>query len=434
MKLCRDCKKQFSRLFIVIFFGIIFLIPVFFSYAQSVSDLNNKITQKNQDIAKLEDEIKQYQTQLDSLGKQKDSLNGSIKQLDLTRKKLVADISVTQNKIDKTNLKIQELSLDIKSKQSDINNNTDAISSEIRQINEFEQKDILATILSEENFTVMWNDIDNMALVNENVRKATSELKKIKSGLEDTRKETTDAKNELVALKGRLADQKKIVEQNTNDKKRLLNQTKNNEANYQKLLKDRLAKKDAFEKELRDYESQLKYVLNPSSLPSAGVLSWPLDNIYITQLFGKTEAGKRLYANGTHNGVDFRASIGTPVKAMADGIVAGVGNTDTQCAGVSFGRFILIKYNNGLASTYGHLSLIKVVPGESVSRGEIVGYSGNTGYTTGPHLHVSVYAKDAVEIKTLPSKSCPGRNLTQPISPINAYLDPLYYLPPYKGN
>ena len=149
-------------------------------------------------------------------------------------------------------------------------------------------------------------------------------------------------------------------------------------------------------------------------------------------MFGKTEAGKRLYANGTHNGTDFRASVGTPVMSMADGVVAGVGNTDSQCSGVSFGRFILIKYNNGLASTFGHLSLIKVAVGEKVSRGEVVGYSGNTGYTTGPHLHVSVYVKDAVEIKSLPSKSCPGRILTQPISPINAYLDPMYYLPSYK--
>src|SRR5262249_8647684 len=161
-------------------------------------------------------------------------------------------------------------------------------------------------------------------------------------------------------LKTQLADDKKIVDQNTADKNKLLAQTKNSEANYQKLLADRVAKKTAFEKEVSDYESQLKYILDPSKLPGGGVLSWPLDSIFITQLFGKTEAGKRLYANGTHNGVDFRASVGTPVKALADGTVAGTGDTDVQCPGVSFGRFVLIKYNNGLASTFGHLSLIKV--------------------------------------------------------------------------
>mgnify|MGYP001594127510 FL=1 len=428
MKLYHDYKKQF-RIFFLIFLGILITIPIVFSYAQTAQELNNKISQKNTDIAKLEQEIKQYQTELDGLGKQKNSLNVSIKQLDLTTKKLAADISLTQNKIDKTNLKIRELNLKINNKQERISNSIDAISLSIRQINEFEQNDVLATILSENNFTVVWNDIDNMVAVGNKIRQMIVELKQIKSDLEDTRKETTDAKNELVALKSRLADQKKIVEQNTAEKKKLLTQTKNSETNYQKLLKDRLTKKDAFEKELRDYESQLQYVLDPSKLPSGGVLSWPLDYIYVTQVFGKTEAGKRLYANGSHNGVDFRASIGTPVKALADGVVAGIGDTDIQCPGVSFGRFILIKYNNGLASTFGHLSLIKTNAGNKVGRGEVVGYSGNTGYSTGPHLHVSVYAKDAVELKTLPSKSCPGRVLTQPISPINAYFDPMYYLP-----
>lgn len=431
MKLYHDYKRL-HRLAVLLFLGILIIFPIVFSYAQTVQELNNKISQKNADIDKLEQEIKQYQKELDGLSKQKNSLSVSIKQLDLTRKKLAADISITQNKIEKTNFKIKELSLQINDKQSDISNNVQALSLGIRRINELEQDNVLATLLSENDFTAIWNDIDNMTIISDKIRLMTIEVKVVKGELEDTRQETTDAKNELVRLKTKLADQKKIVDQNTAEKNKLLSQTKNNEANYQKLLKDRIAKKNAFEKELRDYESQLQYVLDPSKLPGGGVLSWPLDYIYITQLFGKTEAGKRLYANGTHNGVDFRASVGTPVKAMADGIVEGIGNTDVQCSGVSFGRFILIKYNNGLASTFGHLSLVKVNVGDKVTRGQVVGYSGNTGYSTGPHLHVAIYAKDAVDVKSLPSKSCPGKVLTQPISPINAYLDPMYYLPPYK--
>lgn len=428
MKLYHDYKKLF-KYFVLFFLGILIIVPVVFSYAQTIGELNVKISQKNTDIAKLEQEIIQYQSEIDNLGKQKSSLNTSIKQLDLTRKKLIADISITQSKIEKTSLKIKELSLQINDKQSIISNNLESLSLQIRKVNEFDREDTLATLLSGKDFTLIWNDIDNIATVGEKIREATLQLKEIKVGLEDTRKETTDAKNELLSLKNKLADQKKIVDQNTIEKKKLLAQTKNNESSYQKLLKDRLAKKDAFEKELRDYESQLKYILDPSKLPNKGVLSWPVDYVYITQLFGVTKDSKRLYASGSHNGVDFRAPVGTPIKAMADGVIAGIGDTDTQCPGVSFGRFILIKYDNGLASTYGHLSLIKVYNGQKISRGDVVGYSGNTGYSTGPHLHLSLYAKDAVNLKTLPSKSCPGKVLTQPIAPINAYLDPMYYLP-----
>src|SRR5258708_5440898 len=178
-------------------------------------------------------------------------------------------------------------------------------------------------LLSEHNFSSVWNDIDTMATVYSRVREQIIKLKQIKGQLEDTRNETINAKNELVILKSNLADQKKIVDQNTRDKQKLLAQTKNSEASYQKLLVDRETKKAAFQKELRDYESQLKYILDPSKLPPGGVLSWPLENIFVTQYFGKTQAGKKLYANGTHNGVDFKASVGTPVMAMADGVVAG---------------------------------------------------------------------------------------------------------------
>jgi len=396
--------------------------PFAFSSAQSAVDIQNKINQKDSDIRKLEQEISIYQTELDSLGQQKSSLSKSLKELDLTRKKLNADIAVTQNKIDKTNLKIQNLSSDINNKENSIKNNIDSIKLEIRNINEFEQSSLVENILSYNDFTVIWNDIDNIITVRERIRADIVSLRQIKSALEDTKKTTIDAKNELTKLRSQLSDQQKIVVQNTNEKNKLLKQTKNSEANYQKLLKDRLAKKDAFEKELEEYESQLKYILDPSKLPSGRVLSWPLDSILITSSYGPRN-------DGFHYGVDFRARTPLPVYAMANGVIAGVGDTDIECAGVSFGRFILIKYDDGLASTFGHLSLIKVSNGQRVKTGELVGYTGNTGYSTGPHLHVSVYARDAVDVKTIPSKSCPGKILTQPISPINGYLNPAYYLP-----
>ncbi|OGI71632.1 hypothetical protein A3B84_00045 [Candidatus Nomurabacteria bacterium RIFCSPHIGHO2_02_FULL_35_13] len=430
MKLYHDYKKQY-KIFSLIFLGILLMFPFVFSYAQTVGELNNKINQKNADIEKLEQEIKQYQAEIEDLDKQQDSLNVSLKQLDLTRKKFIADISVTQNKIDKTNFKIQELGFEINDKQSIIENNKDAISSGIRQVNELERNDILATMLSENDFTLVWNDIDNMVIVSDKLREATVQLKEVKSNLENTKKKTTDAKNELVALKGKLADQKKIVDQNTAEKKKLLAQTKNSEANYQKLVKDQIAKKLAFEKELRDYESQLEFILDPSKLPSAGVLSWPLDNIFVTQQFGAKTGPHRTYASG-HSGVDFRARTPLPAYAMADGVIMGTGDTDVACPGASFGKWILIEYNNGLSSTYGHLSLIKVVKGQRVSRGQTVGYTGSSGRVTGPHLHVSLYVASAVKVQTLPSKSCPGRILQQPIAAINAYLDPMYYLPSYS--
>ncbi|MFA5931842.1 MAG: peptidoglycan DD-metalloendopeptidase family protein [Candidatus Paceibacterota bacterium] len=437
MKHYLDYKKQLNKfsfkflliLFFIFSLGFFLFSNVFSVYAQTALDIQNKINQKDADIQSLEKEIAAFQIQLDSLGQQKNSLSKTLKELDLTKKKLSADISVTQKKIDKTTLKIENLGKDINTKERHIANNINSINLGLKEINEFESGSIVENLLSYNNFSSVWNDVDSIISIREKTRDRIKELKQIKGELEDTRKEAINAKNELLVLKSELADQKKIVEQNALEKKKLLTQTKNSESNYQKILKARLVQKDALEKELRDYESQLKYILDPSKLPDAGIFSWPLDNILVTQFFGKTEAGKRLYANGTHSGVDFRASVGTPVKAMAKGVVTGTGDIDLQCPGASFGRYVFITYDNGLSSVYGHLSLIKVSAGEKVERGQMVAYSGNTGHSTAPHLHVSVYAPNAAEIKSIPSNTCQGRVLTQPVSPINAYLDPLYFLP-----
>jgi len=423
-----DYKKLFSFILLAVFF----VVPTFFSHAQTAIELKNKINQKSSEIDKLEQQIKQYQSQLESLGKQKSSLAVSIQELDLTKKKLNADISVTQNKIDQTNYKIQSLGSQIGGKQDSIDNATLAIAIDIRKTNEFEQPSLVETLLSNEDFTIVWNDIDGMITVREKIRDNITALRQIKGELEDTRKETIDAKNQLATFKSELADQKKIIEQNTNEKNKLLAQTKNSEANYQKLVASQTAQKNALEQELSNYESQLKFILDPKSIPSGRVLSWPLDSIYVTSPFGYRPAPL-----GYHNGTDFRAAVGTPAKAMADGVVLGTGNTDITCPRASFGQWVFIEYSNGLSSTYGHLSLIKAKVGDRVTRGEIVAYTGNTGYSTGPHLHVSVYvSKDAdgksgVSVQTIPSKSCLGKTLTQPIAATNAYLDPMKYLPSY---
>jgi murein DD-endopeptidase MepM/ murein hydrolase activator NlpD len=430
MKHYYDYRMHNKNIFFFIIFLCFFSIPVFFSYGQSASVLKDKIDEKSAEIEKLEAQIKVFQGQLNTLSKEKASLNGSIQQLDLTKKKLNADISVTQKKIDQTNFKIQGLSSQINTKEGSINNALDAIALDIKKTNELEETSILENILSANDFSSVWDDIDNMVTLRDAIRENIKELKEVKVELEDTRDVSVKAKKELTALYTQLADQKKIVEQNVKEKSTLLAQTKNSEASYQKLVAEQLAKKQAFEKELEDYESQLKFILDPSTIPTGRVLSWPLDNIFMTSPYGPRWSS-------FHRGTDFRASVGTAVKVVADGTVLGVGNTDLACPKASFGQWILVEHNNGLATTYAHLSLIKVKKGDKVFRGTIIGYSGNTGSSTGPHLHLSLYvAKDAsgapaVSVQSIPSKSCLGKTLTQPIASTAAYLDPMKYLPAY---
>lgn len=87
-----------------------------------------------------------------------------------------------------------------------------------------------------------------------------------------------------------------------------------------------------------------------------------------------------------HHGVDFAVPQGTPIYAPADGVIASAGPYG------GYGNYIRIEHGDGLATAYGHLSRFvpNVRKGTRVSRGQLVGYTGNTGRSTGPHLHFEV--------------------------------------------
>ncbi len=85
-----------------------------------------------------------------------------------------------------------------------------------------------------------------------------------------------------------------------------------------------------------------------------------------------------------HPGIDIACPVGTPVYATAPGIVAFAG-TDSL-----YGKLVVLRHPGGYETLYGHLSRILVVPGWRVQRGDLIGFSGNTGISTGPHLHYAL--------------------------------------------
>jgi murein DD-endopeptidase MepM/ murein hydrolase activator NlpD len=85
-----------------------------------------------------------------------------------------------------------------------------------------------------------------------------------------------------------------------------------------------------------------------------------------------------------HPGIDIEAPSGTPVRATADGEVTGT------TMGAGYGRQIVLDHGHDVVTLYGHLSAIAVIAGQHVTRGQIIGYVGQTGRATGPHLHYEV--------------------------------------------
>lgn len=425
-KLCLEIAR---KVFLLV---VLFLLSTSLVHAQTIDELKNKISERNANIQQLEEEIKSYQTQIEAVGKQADSLKNTLASLDLSRKKLETSLAVTQNKIESTNLEIKRLSLQIDDKSTRIGDSKIVISQSLASIAETDASSILETLLSSETLADVWNGIEELTTLQTNITNRIHELENIKTSLESNKAKSEEKKRELMSLQKDLSNQKKLIAETTKEKNALLSETKNTEANYKKILLAKQIQKDAFEKELLDYESALQIAIDPNKIPhtGSGILIWPLDKIKITQYFGNTPfatANPQIYSGKGHTGIDFAASIGTPIHASLGGVVIGVANTDIVSGCYSYGKWIMIKHMNGLSTLYAHLSLQNVAIGEQVSTGQTIGYSGNTGYTTGPHLHFGVYATEGVRIMAFEnSLHCRGAMI--PIADPKAYLNPLSYL------
>lgn len=422
----------------IIFFTLLLVLFVspFFSMPQvgiaSVDELKNNILDRNNKLKELQKEIDEYETEIKSLSKEKTSLSNEIKKLDVTEKKLKADIRYTEGQIEQTGMSIERLIIEITGKKEDIERKKMAIAEIVRSLNEDESMSMIEVALMSDNFSDFFSDLERLENFQEAMSINLDELNNLKEQLESQKNDKEENKIKLEGMQTKYKDQNSLVVINKTKKSTLLDQTKNKESNYKQLLADRLKKKEALEDEIRDFENKLRVEIDPTSLPivGPGVLKWPVDEVRITQYFGNTPFATKnpqVYNGGGHNGVDFAAGIGTPMKSAEKGIVVGVGDTDKECSGVSYGRWVLIEHPNNLSTLYAHLSLIKVTKGQTVSTGQVIGYSGDTGYTTGPHLHFAVYAAKAVEVGTITSKVC-GTKMTLPLAPREWYLNPLSYL------
>lgn len=125
--------------------------------------------------------------------------------------------------------------------------------------------------------------------------------------------------------------------------------------------------------ELKDWVSKVRqrYAFTPSR--------WPIYGRIVSRY------GYRVYPwRGLHTGLDISGSYGSPIRATADGVVSYVGWRQ------GYGKTVMISHSYDTSTLYGHCSRYAVKSGQKVSKGQVICYVGNTGYSTGPHLHYEV--------------------------------------------
>ncbi|MFD3956569.1 MULTISPECIES: peptidoglycan DD-metalloendopeptidase family protein [Streptomyces] len=137
------------------------------------------------------------------------------------------------------------------------------------------------------------------------------------------------------------------------------------------------------------------------AVPGRGVLANAPVNAPLSTPWGTSGA---LWSSGRHTGADFRASSGTPVRSVAAGVVVKAG------PGGAYGNEIVLKHAEGRFTQYAHLSAVQVQEGAAVAHGQVIGLSGSTGNSTGPHLHFELRTGPAYgsDVDPMPILTAPG--------------------------
>ena len=134
------------------------------------------------------------------------------------------------------------------------------------------------------------------------------------------------------------------------------------------------------------------------------LMKTPIDGARLTSGFGMRRHPVLGY-NKMHKGIDFAAPKGTPIYAAGDGVVSKAGKFS------SYGNYVRIRHRAGLETAYAHMSRIKAKAGGRVKQGEVIGYVGTTGRSTGPHLHYEIMMAGK-QVNPAAVKLAGGRELT----------------------
>ncbi|NTW75785.1 MAG: peptidoglycan DD-metalloendopeptidase family protein [Candidatus Moranbacteria bacterium] len=406
--------------------GVAFIFLFLFMSTVCAQSTNTPLTKDQKDaIEDREDEIKEINAKIKAYEKiiqlkkvQGATLADQIEGLDAQTSKLELEIKSTERELSEIGEGLKDVGSRISEKERIIARERQILSELIREyhLGSDDGSGVMLAVAGN-NFDFLMKRDDWMSETNDRIVVILRDMASTKRSLEGEQDTLTKQKIETDSLKNQLAQKNDELETTQKNKQILLSKTKTEQTKYSSLVDSLEEQRQRIAGEIEDLESGLSV---GSDVPSArrGLLEYPVDDPTISQGYGKTAFAKTAYASGKHNGVDFADSVGTPILAAADGKVVGVGN----CGKYAYGKWIAIDHGNGLITLYGHLSSQSVKKGDSIKEGKKIGLMGNTGYSTGPHLHFSVFSSSSY--KVVASSSVKGVNI-----PIGASMNPMSYLP-----
>lgn len=338
---------------------------------ENLNDVNSQKKESQEKVNDLSRQINSYESQISSLEgeiasktKEANEMQKKLDELEIEREK-------NQNLLDERLITLYEAGevsyLDMLLSSSDL---TEFISS-------YYMIETL-TAADKELIQKLENDKKQIAEMQEKINASLNEIETNKTKLESVKKELNKAKNKEETKVEELTEQSHDLESDVKA--------------YEKKMKELDAKEKEQERALqKKYEEAKKKAEEQNNSAGSNSGSNSGGGVSSKGFIRPVKSGKitatMYYSSGKYHGaVDFGVSVGTPVYAAADGIVV----TSTWGGSDSYGYYVKIKHYNGYYTLYAHASSLVAKVGQEVKQGDLIMYSGNTGNSTGPHLHYEV--------------------------------------------
>lgn len=387
------------------------------------TQLEQEIQAKSRDLDAINRQIEDTRKSLDQTRGQKSSLQKELNTIQGNIKSLNLSIKSDQVSIEKLGLEINTLEEDMADIEASIVDKRAAMKTVLLSLQKDGQDNMMLAFLQNKTLSDGIMDANNLARLHSRLLSDIEDLRTLNERYKEKVNFAQNKHEKIITHTQTLKDKITIVEDQKQQRQALLDETKNKESAYQKQMSELQKRQQQIDAEIADIDAKLRAEINSKTLPAArkGVLGFPVEGglAYLTQSYGNTPFAQKTYSSKRHNGIDFGMPIGTAIYAAESGIVAASGNQDAYCHRGAYGKFVAINHDNNLTTLYAHLSRYLVSAGDHVARGQLIGYVGNTGFSSGPHLHFTVYARDTFRISG--SRSCGPM-------PQGGDLNPLQYL------
>ena len=350
-----------------------------------IEELNAEIESRKSNIDQLNRQIDLYQAKISEAQAKEVTLRNELDLLTNRIAKTELDIASTEAEIDLANAELAVLDTQIHQLEIDLETQRSLIKDVLYEIQIQDADLALHLVFGSDSFSELFDDLQRLETVSSELEGAVESSKEVRLSMMDQFDQQEVKKERLEELQDAFMKQQRLLEEEVGAHAGLIVATQESEVEFQRLLADSHNEQNAIEQQIAFLQSEIEGRLREQDEDdgSPGVLSWPFDPPWgLSATFhDPTYPFRHLFE---HSGIDLPASVGMPIGSAGPGYVAWTRQ------GRMYGNYVMIIHSGGLATLYAHMHTIDVVADQYVGRGERIGTVGNTGFSTGPHLHFEV--------------------------------------------